>query len=109
MNDDTEILFPFRVIPSLRSLRGESWKNLIDQLCMPDVDERDRVGFSLMMVRLGGCGGCNADSFRAMRGCTHCARLTIRRFKNSDEELLELFTQARSEVVESLERYKENT
>lgn len=109
MNDDTEILFPFRVIPSLRSLRGEPWKNLIDHLCLPDVDEGDRVGFSLMMVRLGGCGGCNADSFRAMRGCTHCARLTIRRYKYSDQELLELFKEARLEAAEYLERYKEIT
>lgn len=106
LNADTEILFPIRVIPALRDLRGDRWAELIDHLCSPEVDEHDLVAFSLMMVKLGGCSGCNADSFRAMRGCTHCARLTIRRYKNTDEELIELLNAARLDVADYLEKYQ---
>lgn len=106
LNSDTEILFPFRVIPLLGNLRGEKWKELIDHLSSPQVEENELVAFSLMMVKLGGCGGCNADSFRAMRGCTHCAKLTIRRFKNPDEELIKLFDEACEDVKDYLDKYQ---
>jgi hypothetical protein len=105
INSDTEILFPIRVIASLRDLRGEKWAQLIDHLDSPDVDELELVGFSLMMVKLGGCNGCSADSFRAMRGCTHCAKLTIRRYKGSDDDLLELFKNAKEDVEQLLDKY----
>jgi len=100
LNTDTEILFPLRVIPSLRDLRGDKWKELIDRLSVQDADESELAAFSLMMVRLGGCTACNADSFRAMRGCTHCSRLTIRRYKGTDEDVLELFNNAREDLAE---------
>jgi hypothetical protein len=104
LNTDTEILFPLRVIPSLRNLRGEKWKDLIDRLSLPDVDESELAAFSLMMVRLGGCTACNADSFRAMRGCTHCARLSVRRYKGSDDDLLELFNNAREDLADYIKK-----
>lgn len=104
LNTDTEILFPLRVIPSLRSLRGDKWKDLIDRLSLPDVEESELAAFSLMMVRLGGCTACNADSFRAMRGCTHCARLSVKRYKGSDEDLLELFNNAREDLSDYVKK-----
>jgi len=106
LNSDTEILFPVRVIPSLRDLRGAQWMELIDRLTNLPAENDEVVAFSLMMVRLGGCNACNADSFRAMRGCTHCARLTIRRFKNSDQDLIDLLKSAREEVREYLDKYQ---
>jgi len=59
-----------------------------------------------MMVRLAGCAGCNVDSFRAMRGCSHCAQLTIKRYKGSDEDLLQLFSVAHDDVNEYLSKYE---
>lgn len=106
MNSDTEILFPIRVIPSLRDLRGDDWRNLIDQLTSKEVEQNNLAAFSLMMARLGGCAGCNADSFRAMRGCTLCARLTIKRFKGKDGELLELYRNACKDVAEFMSKYE---
>mgnify|MGYP001226989777 FL=1 len=101
-NSDTELLFPIRVIPSLRNLRGDEWKLLIDRLSAANVDQLDLVAFTAMITRLASCNACNADSFRAMRGCTQCARLIIRRYKNSDHDLVELFINARKEVDEYL-------
>lgn len=106
LNSDTEILFPIRIIPALRDLRGEKWAQLIDHLSSPAINDSDLVAFSLMMVKLGSCHACNADSFRAMRGCRHCAILTIRRYKNPDEELIELFNATKLDIAEYLERYQ---
>jgi hypothetical protein len=99
-NSDTELLFPSRVISSLRNLRGEEWKQLVDRVQGSPTDSLDHLAFVLLMVRLGGCVSCNADSFRAMRGCTQCARQTIRRYRGSDQELIAQFNQARTEVDE---------
>lgn len=97
-NSDTELLFPLRVISSLEAVRGENWKALIHKLSDPKVKVTDQLGFVLMMVRLGGCVACDADSFRAMRGCTQCAKQTIRRFKGSDQDLEKQFISCRNEM-----------
>jgi hypothetical protein len=98
LNPDTELLFPLRVVPLLAEIRGEAWQNFIMQMCSPQVSRVDQVTFVMMMVRLGGCVACNADSFRAMRGCTQCARQTIRRNRGSDQDLIRLFDQVRQEL-----------
>jgi len=95
---DTEILFPLRVIPCLQGLRGKDWNDLIDQVLNAENASRDQSAFTLMMVRMGGCQNCNADSFRAMRGCTQCARNTVRRYRGTDHDLIELFHQTTREV-----------
>lgn len=97
-NQDTEVLFPMRVIPALRDLHGEEWGQLIDRLQRADSPPAERYAFVLMMVKMCGCVGCNADSFRAMRGCTQCAQQTVRRNRGSDRELLEQFRQVQREV-----------
>ena len=106
LNSDTELLFPTRVIPTLRNLRGPEWQNLIDRLSGETVEEIDLVAFTAMITRLGGCNGCNADSFRAMRGCTQCAKITIRRYKSTDSDLVQLFNNARKDVDEFLSKRK---
>jgi hypothetical protein len=97
-NVDTEVLFPLRVIPTLKSLRGDEWAELIDRTQQPDGPFAEKLAFVLMMARLGGCITCSADSFRAMRGCTQCARQTIRRYRGNDSELLEQFDHSLKEV-----------
>ena len=103
-NSDTELLFPSRVIPGLRDLRHEKWAQLIDFIGTKDINEVEYMAFVLMMVRLGGCLSCNADSFRAMRGCTQCARQTIRRYRGTDLELVSLFDEAQKEAAAYLEK-----
>jgi hypothetical protein len=104
LNPDTEILFPLRLIPSLVQQRKESWRNLVEKLSTVEVNPVDQAAFVLMMVRLAGCVACNADSFRAMRGCTVCSRQTIRRFRGSDEDLINLFQQAKREIVNFMQK-----
>jgi hypothetical protein len=96
---DAEVLFPARVIASLRYLRGEPWQQLITHILRCPEDDPDLLAFSLVMIRLDGCLTCHADSYRAMRGCTLCAQQTIVRFKGTDEELVRLWETARAEVL----------
>ncbi len=97
-NSDTELLFPLRVIPTLESARGETWRDLIKRLSAPEADVVDRLAFVMLMVKYGGCMACTIDSFRAMRGCTQCARQTVRRLRGSDQEIIEQFLHMRADV-----------
>ncbi len=103
-NDDTEILFPSRVIPSLRGMHGSAWDELIDRVLQAGDTSRDHIAFVLMMVKLGGCVSCNADSFRAMKGCTQCARQTIKRYRGDDHELQQQYEDALTETRNYLSR-----
>jgi hypothetical protein len=95
---DAEILFPTRVIPSLRNLRGVEWQQLIDHVLAQPAGSIGRQAFVLMMIRLDGCLTCHADSYRAMRGCTLCAQQTIARFKGCDQDLVALFEEAQADI-----------
>lgn len=98
MYPDSEILFPSRCIPHLRGLRGEKWAKLVDRIAaLPDGHE-DVLGFSLMMINLASCLTCDLDSYRASLGCCTCARRTIAGFKGSDDDLIDLFEEARKRV-----------
>ncbi len=96
---DAEVLFPTRVIASLRSLRTEKWQQLVDHVLGVPENDPDVLAFNLVMIRLDGCLSCQADSFRAMRGCTACARQSILRFKGSDDDLIEMWETARQEIL----------
>ena len=97
-NSDTELLFPSRVIPALRDLRNKPWRELVDRVADTEPGDADHLAFILMMVEVDGCMSCNADSFRAMRGCTQCALQNVRRFRGPDSELVKMFNQSRREL-----------
>lgn len=101
-SNDTDFLFPPRIIPYLRDLRGEEWRALIDLSAEVPADGLERLAFVLMMVRLAGCITCQADSYKAMRGCTICAIQTIRRYKGDDVELFRNLETAKQDVVSYL-------
>jgi hypothetical protein len=95
---DTEILFPMRVAPYLRDLRGSSWFDLVQMVTDDKEASLNQLAFSLLLVRLCGCLTCHTDSYRAMRGCTICATQVVRRFKGEDKDLIKLFKNARKDV-----------
>jgi hypothetical protein len=93
-----ELLFPPSSIPMLRQVRGDLFRALIDRVVALPEDHPEHLAFSLMMIRLDGCMACETDSYRAMRGCTPCARQTLRRFKGSDADLLARYEEALEDV-----------
>lgn len=99
--DDAELLFPPRVIPMLRNLRGDEFRQLVDRVASHTAESHPEVlGFMLMMVRLNSCMTCNADSYRAMNGCTACAMKTIRSFKGTDADLVTRWRASCQEVAQ---------
>jgi len=94
-NDDTELLFPIRAIPILKDLRGKEWADLVMEVSAQGDQSLPKVAFESLMVKLSGCGVCDADSFRAMRGCSQCAMQTIRRFKGTDQDLIRMYMNAK--------------
>ncbi len=102
MHAGSELLFPPYAIAPLQHLRGPEWRTLVRRVAALPETHPDSLAFSLMMMRLDGCLTCETDSYKAMRGCVQCAIQTIRRFKESDEELLELYQQAQKDVKQYL-------
>jgi len=98
MYASNEILFPSYVIPMLRDMRGEEWRQLVDRVAALPDDHPDVLAFGLMMVRFNGCMECETDSYRAMRGCAMCATQTLRRYHGSDRELLKMYSKALADV-----------
>jgi hypothetical protein len=98
MYADNELLFPPVVIPRLRHSRGKAWQSLVDRVSRLPQDNPESLAFCLMMIHLDGCLKCETDSYRAMRGCTACARQALRRHKGSDQDLMERYQGALEEV-----------
>jgi len=91
---DNELFFPHYVIPTLKHARGPRWCDLVSRIeRLPECHE-ETLAFMLMMTRLNGCATCETDSYRAMRGCGACTHQTLRRYKGTDDELLEAYEQA---------------
>lgn len=101
---DAELLFPARVIPTLKGLRGARWDELVCLVCEQPEGSLEELGFSLMMIRIAGCMTCHSGSHRARLGCTACAQQVARRYRGSDEDLMTQFHQACADVQAYLQR-----
>jgi hypothetical protein len=95
-----ELMFPHYAIVRLRDARGPAWRDLVDRVVSLPETHDEGLAFMLMMIRLNGCLPCETDSYRAMRGCAMCSLQSLRRFKESDAELLEMYQQALRDVRE---------
>jgi hypothetical protein len=104
LDSKTEMFFPPSLIPELQKLRGGEWERLVERVSSLPVNHPERLAFILLMVRLGGCVSCHADSYWAMKGCARCSKNTILRFRGTDEELLGRFETAFNEIKEYLDR-----
>lgn len=100
MYADNELLYPNYVTPLIRDMRGESWQKLVDNVIDRPDNHQSVLAFTLMMIRLNGCMDCETDSYRAMRGCAMCATQTLRRYKGSDDELIDAYDRALADILE---------
>ncbi len=98
-NPDTDLIFPPRGISSLSNERGKAWRDLVAAVEETGPDSPEQMAFILMMARLNSCATCNADSYRAIHGCTVCAKQSLKRFHSMDEELTGLYETAKAEVT----------
>lgn len=99
-----ELLFPAHLIPTLRDLRGEEWRDLVDRVAALPETHPDSLAFVLLMIELDGCLKCNSNNYKFLRGCYLCATQTIQSFKGTDSELLDMYQRARKELSANLQQ-----
>jgi hypothetical protein len=104
MYPKAEILFPPKLIPSLRELRGPEWAGLVSDVAKLPETHPDVLAFCLMMIELDGCMNCYAGSYKFMRGCAACAKQTIAQYKGSDADLLKLYKQSQKQVAAHIKK-----
>jgi hypothetical protein len=93
-----ELLFPAHLISSLRELRGEEWRALVDRVAALPETHPDSLAFVLMMIELDGCLRCNSNNYKFLRGCFLCATQMVQSYKGSDGDLLELYNRAKQDL-----------
>ncbi len=98
-----EILFPHKSVGALANLREAKWRELAKRVAALPEDHPDSLAFCMMMIRHCDCLDCNPDRYKALMGCSACAKRTVSGFKGPDENLLRSFRQAKSEVLKFLE------
>jgi hypothetical protein len=97
-HSDTEIIYPMRVTPQLQNLRGDMWRKLVDRVLGAPDASLEHLAFTLLIIRLSSCLTCHTHSYRALRGCTLCAKHTIMRFRGNDSDLIKLFEYAYADI-----------
>ena len=97
-----EIIFPPKLIPHLRDLRGDEWRVLVDRVTPLSEMDPASLAFSLLLIRLDGCLKCYAGSYKFMRGCQLCAVQTITQYKGSDSQLLKEYQRAQVDIDDYL-------
>lgn len=103
MYPKAEILFPPKLIPTLKNLRGPEWARLVEEVSRLPEAHPDALAFCLMMIELDGCLNCYAGSYKFMRGCAACARQTISQYKGGDADLVQHFRRAQGQIRAYLE------
>jgi hypothetical protein len=105
----SELLFPHQSIAALEGLRSQEWDLLVRRVAaLPEMNV-DSLAFSLMMVRLCGCTGCNMGSYKASLGCTTCAQRTVSGEGDLEDQLDDLFAAAKAEILAYLENGRKET
>ena len=104
MQAKAELLFPAHLISSLRDLRGEEWRDLVEHISTLPETHPDSLAFVLMMIELDGCMKCNSNNYKFLRGCFLCATQTVQSFKGSDQELLTFYANAKQQMDLQLKR-----
>ena len=97
-----EIIFPPKLIPYLRDLRGDEWRALVERVAALSETHPDSLAFSLLMIRLDGCLKCYAGSYKFMRGCQLCAVQTVTQYKGTDSQLLKEYQRAQVDIDDYL-------
>lgn len=88
----------------MKNLRGVGWKLLVKETTENDTDLINKVTITLLIARLCGCVTCNADSYRANRGCRICSQQAIKRCKNSDIELESMYKRLYIKTKKTIEK-----
>ena len=98
-----EILFPHKSVHALAGLRDAKWREIAKRVATLPEDHPESLAFCLMMIRQCGCLDCNPDRYKALMGCSACAKRNVIGFKGPDENLVKAYKDARNEIMKFLE------
>jgi hypothetical protein len=93
-----EILFPHKSVAALVSVRNGKWRELVKRVASLPEDDPESLAFSMLMIKQCGCLDCNPDRYKALMGCSACAKRTLGTYKGADDGLVRAYQKARSEV-----------
>ena len=96
--NDTDLVFPQRLIPVLLHHRGSAWQSLVDETTRLDATDPKASAFVLLIARLANCTTCHMDTLRALRGCAQCALQSVMRYRGSDQDLVALYDKACEDI-----------
>ena len=96
--NDTDLVFPQRMIPMLLHQRGPAWQSLVEETTKLEATDLKSSAFVLLITRLANCTTCHMDTLRAMRGCAQCACQAVMRYRGSDQDLIALYAKAQDEI-----------
>jgi hypothetical protein len=97
-NNDTDLVFPHRLIPVLLNHRGPTWQSLVAETTRLNATDPRSCAFVLLIARLANCTTCHVDTIRALHGCAQCARQSVMRFRGSDQDLITLYAKACEDI-----------
>jgi hypothetical protein len=97
-NNDADFIFPSWVIKALKDQKGDQWKDLVESIPVEDINSTEHLAFVYLMAKLNNCQTCNADSFRALKGCKECSLQTMRRSDFSDSKLMKEYEKSFKQI-----------
>jgi len=106
-NNDADFIFPSWVIKELEHQKSDEWQKLVLNVLTHEQDSEVHLGFVFLMAKLNNCNTCNADSFRALKGCKECSLQTLRRLDYSEKKILNEYDKAKNQIQNFIDKEQE--
>lgn len=97
-----EILFPHSKVNGLKNLKGDDWKELVEEIAMLPETHPDALAFSHMMIKICDCLNCDLSSYKAALGCAACSQRTVNALRDNDKQLLQRFKKSQRIIYDYL-------
>lgn len=97
-----EILFPHSKVSGLKNLKGDDWKELVEEIAMLPETHPDALAFSHMMIKICDCLNCDLSSYKAALGCAACSQRTVNALRDNDKQLLQRFKKSQKIIYDYL-------
>jgi hypothetical protein len=97
-----EILFPHSKVNGLKNLKGDDWKELVEEIAMLPETHPDALAFSHMMINICDCLNCDLSSYKAALGCAACSQRTVNALRDDDQQLLQRFNKSQKIIYDYL-------
>jgi len=97
-----EILFPHSKVNGLKNLKGDEWRELVEEVAMLPETHPDALSFSYMMIKICDCLNCDLSSYKAALGCAACSQRTINALRDNDKQLLQRFKKSQKIIYDYL-------